>query len=228
MNRYASILISPLLCIGVLGALWTQKRSDVKAEDAIPFHEKAKAAIDSFPYPINGWYGHDEEITPAAVKLLHPNAMMSRTYLNPSKLDRTAGVLIVQCTDSRDMLGHYPPICYPAHGMTLVKQTPRDWKLDDVNIPGIEYEFVKTTHERQFHMFVYNFMIVPGWGIVRDMSGVAGAAKDYQLRYYGAAQFQVTFPSDTSPQERDEIFATLLGPNVGIINTLRSGGLKHD
>jgi hypothetical protein len=153
---------------------------------------------------------------------------MSRTYLNPGKLDRSAGVLMVQCTDSRDMLGHYPPVCYPAHGMLLVKKTPRDWKLDDVTIPGMEYEFQKTTHERQLHMFVYNFMIVPRCGIVRDNDSVIAAAKDFQLRYYGAAQFQVTFQSDTTPQERDEIFATLLGPNVNIIKTLSSGGTEHD
>jgi len=78
---------------------------------------------------------------------------------------------------------------------------------------------------------VYNFLIVPGRGIVRDMKGVEQAAEDYQQRYYGAAQFQVVFHGQASAeprsrQDRDEIFATLMEPNIKLIETLTSGGLK--
>jgi hypothetical protein len=62
------------------------------------------------------------------------------------------------------------------------------------------------------------------------MKGVEEAAEDYQQRYYGAAQFQVVFQSEGSAErsreERDEIFATLMGPNIQLIETLTSGVLK--
>jgi hypothetical protein len=59
------------------------------------------------------------------------------------------------------------------------------------------------------------------------MKALEEAAEDYQQRYYGAAQFQVVFSglasADRSRDERDEIFAALLGPNLKVIETLKSG-----
>jgi hypothetical protein len=61
------------------------------------------------------------------------------------------------------------------------------------------------------------------------MKGVEEAAEDYQQRYYGAAQFQVVFhglaSADRSRDERDEMFATLIGPNLKLIETLKAGAL---
>ncbi len=65
---------------------------------------------------------------------------------------------------------------------------------------------------------------------MRDMKGVEKAAEDYQQRYYGAPQFQVVFhglaSADQSRDERDAIFAALIGPNLNVIETLTSGVLK--
>jgi hypothetical protein len=75
-------------------------------------------------------------------------------------------------------------------------------------------------------MSVYNFMIVPGVGIVRDMRGVEHAAEDYQERYFGAAQFQITMNADIPQYDRDRIFAQLVGGNTKMIETLKSGGIR--
>jgi hypothetical protein len=62
------------------------------------------------------------------------------------------------------------------------------------------------------------------------MKGVEQAAEDYQQRFYGAAQFQVVFhaqaSAEPSREQRDEVFATLMAPNISLIQTLTSGGLK--
>jgi hypothetical protein len=138
------------------------------------------------------------------------------------------------------MVGHFPPICYRAHGMTAegfatCRPKPengvaRNWKVGETIIPGVEYRFVHRRRGELFRTTVYNFFIVPSRGIVRDMTGVADAAEDYEERYYGAAQFQVVFSGlaseDLSQREHDEIFATLMTPNLTLIKTLTSGGLK--
>lgn len=226
MRRLIVVISSPLLCLAVLAGMWAEARTRVQPADAEPYHRRAKEAIAALPYQIGGWVGRDEEIPPAAVKLLRPNYMVSRTYVDPLHVARSASLLIVQCKDSRDMLGHYPPICYPAHGMTMESEQRRDWRVGGLTIPGTEYVFTRDDGVGKYHMAVYNFMIIPGGGFARDMKGVERAAKDYQQRYFGAAQFQVTMNAEIPQYDRDQIFARLVGGNTEMIETLKSGGIR--
>jgi hypothetical protein len=242
-RKFVLMVTPPMLSIGLLAGIAAERATHLKPKDVEPYHAAAKAAIDSVPYLIDGgrWTGTDEEIPVAAQKLLRPNAILSRRYSDNSPVTasddvrpehRLASVLIVQCRDSRDMVGHWPPICYRAHGDTIDEKYcgPRDWEVNGTIIPGYEYQFTKVFGGQTLRTVVYNFLIVPGRGIVRDMKGVEQAAEDYQQRYYGAAQFQVVFhaqaSAEPSREQRDEIFATLMGPNIQLIETLTSGGLK--
>jgi hypothetical protein len=240
-RQLAFILTPPLLSVGLLAGIVSEQRTHLKPRDVEPYHAAARTAVDGVPYVIGYWTGTDDEIPVAAQKLLRPNAILSRRYSDNSPVTesddshpehRLASLLIVQCRDSRDMVGHYPPICYRAHGDTIDEKYcgPRDWAVNGTVIPGYEYQFTKVFAGQTLRTVVYNFLIVPGRGIVRDMKGVEQAAEDYQQRYYGAAQFQVVFhaqaSAEPSREQRDEIFATLMGPNIKLIETLTSGGLK--
>jgi hypothetical protein len=131
------------------------------------------------------------------------------------------------------MVGHYPPICYRSQGMTPEPQysRPRDWTIEGTKIPGFEYHFSEVSQGLTSYTTVYNFFVIPGKGIARDMKGVEEAAEDYQQRYFGAAQFQVVFhglaSTDISRDERDEIFASLIGPNLKVIETLKDSFEKQ-
>jgi hypothetical protein len=231
-------LAAPLLSVGLLAGIYAERRTHLQPQDAEPYHARAKAAVAEVPYFIGTWTGQDDEIPLAAQKLLRPNAILSRTFVDNTpprgyrSRHRSASLLIVQCRDSRDMVGHYPPICYRAQGRAPDEKNtrPRDWTVNGKPIPGYEYQFVEVFKDGTRRTIVYNFLIVPGRGIVRDMKGVERAAEDYQQRHYGAAQFQVVFQSDASAQlsreERDEIFATLMGPNIQLVETLTSGALQ--
>jgi hypothetical protein len=243
-RKFALVLAPPMLSVGLLAAIVVEQQSHLKPKQVEPYHAAARAAVANVPYVIGYWTGTDQEIPTAAQKLLRPNAMLCRLYANNSLAtsnasaeelrtqQRTASLLIVQCRDSRDMLGHYPPVCYRSRGDNMESKNcgPRDWVVNGVTIPGYEYQFTRVRREMTLRTVVYNFLIVPGRGIVRDMKGIEQAAEDYQQRYYGAAQFQVVFDSDASaeasPERLDEIFATLIGPNLNLIETLTSGALK--
>jgi hypothetical protein len=243
-RQLAFVLTPPLLSVGLLVGIVSEQRTHLKPADVEPYHAAAKSAVQSVPYVVGYWTGSDEEITPAAQKLLRPNAILSRLYSDnspasasaePHAPQRTVHLLIVQCRDTRDMLGHYPPVCYRSQGDIMEEKYcgPRDWSVNGTLIPGYEYQFTKVRREQTLRTVVYNFLIVPGRGIVRDMKGIEQAAEDYQQRYYGAAQFQVVFDfeasAEPSRERRDEIFATLMGPNLKLIETLTtltSGALK--
>lgn len=233
-------LISPLLCTGVLFGIVSENRSYLKSADFETYHQRARTAIESIPTMISSWNGidADQDIPREAQVLLKPNKLFCRRYSDTSVVSlssqylRQATLLIVQCKQSEDMLGHYPRNCYPAQGHELIYSEPNDWKIGDYTIPGTEYQFTLSKGGQQIRTTVFSFLVIPNKGICRDMDAVREAAADYQQRYYGAAQFQVVFsaPSnaDLSKQERDEIFRTLMQPVVPVIRTLENGSLRPE
>jgi hypothetical protein len=97
-----------------------------------------------------------------------------------------------------------------------------------LTIHGKEYEFSDRVGDQTYQRVVYNFLIIPGRGIVRDMDAVSSAAEDYQERYYGAAQFQMVISAAVPRAERDRVFAQMVGARPDIIKTLMSGGIREN
>ncbi len=240
MKSLTAILAPPLLCVGILGGIAVEKSTHVKAADAAAYHKRAEESISKFGWLIPGadgsnWAGQDIEPTTEAVRLLRPNKILSRRYADsPSKEQvrgnsRVCDVLIVQCWNSRDMVGHYPENCYPNSGEPLIDKRDRDWQIGNVTIIGTEYTFERYSQGQPVRRCVYNFLVVPGVGIVRDIKAVNKAAEDYQRRYFGAAQFQFVFLADEAdlPREkRDEIFKTLMGSNIEVLTVLSDANVK--
>lgn len=225
IRKILMVATAPLITGLLLGGMALENGTHIKPQNVEAFHNAARAALDEVPYTIGSWVGKDEAVPTEAVKLLRPNRIISRTYVDVANVHRRASLLIVQCRDSRDMMGHYPPICYPGQGEVLISARKRDWKAGDMTIPGMEYLFERRGHEYTSRRYVYDFMIVPGVPIIRDMDGVFRAAEDYQRRYFGAAQFQVVMSGDLTETERDEIFNVLVGANTRIIHLLQTGGI---
>jgi hypothetical protein len=243
MKSISAIIASPLLCLGLLAGIVAEKRTQLKPEDAEPYHALAKEAIDSVGWTVDikldekeeTWSAAERVVPPAAVRLLKPNAILSRYYLENRTVGakRRADLLIVQCRDSRDMTGHYPPICYPNSGHEMISQQARGpIEVGGERVPFMEYQFEIDTRGRPSRIWVYNFFIVPGKGIVREIRDVRDAAEDYQLRFFGATQFQVVMSAemDLSIGKRDVIFEALLGElqEARVLTKLKSAELGRE
>ena len=223
MRSRGLILASPVLCLCMLAGIAADNARHVRPKDAAPYHARARLAIESFPYVIGYWAGKDTPVPDAAVKLLQPNAIVSRHYVNQGEVGNVleADLLIVQCGDSRDMTGHYPPICYPSNGEALLSQRPFTLACGQVLVRGTEYVFdCQHKHVGMLRKSVYDFFVVPGRGVVPDIADVRAAAGDYERRCFGAAQFQVVMNADLPPEQRDQIFTTLVGAGGDLIRTL--------
>jgi hypothetical protein len=231
MNSIRTMFAAPTACAALMIGMFTEAHYRLTPRDAEPYHALAKEAIDTIPTVIGTWTATPEAIPPEAIKLLRPNDIRCLRYVDnnlsaPQWYDRWAILLVDQCKDARDMGGHYPPNCYVNSGEEETFNQDRDWKVDGLVITGKEYHFLKSSATESSRQAVYNFLIVPNRGIVRDIDGVNKAAGDYQQRYYGAAQFQLVMNADLPQPERDEIFTTLMGPCVPVIRTLMSGGTQ--
>ncbi len=210
------------LAIGLvlLGALAVEGRLRPQPSEAEPYHAKVREVIRAMPKEFGDWEGNDERITEAAMRLLKPNEIYSRSFRN-RVTGHQVSVLIVHCKDARDLYGHYPPVCYPAHGMEERSRTPEDWYVEGQKIPGMEYVFRGQGFGST--LTVNNFILVPG-EIGRDMQALDDRIGDYTSRFYGAAQLQVVFrDTGLSPAERDTIFQEMIRYHMPIIDAIRSG-----
>lgn len=235
MNRkrlFRSVIAAPLLCLGLLAGMTAEQRRHVPPPDVAGYHAQIKALLadeKQIPYFMGNWTGNDVPIPAAAQKLLRLNAFVSRRYIDNSageniKRTRWGDLLIVQCSDSSDMDGHWPPNCYPAKGEQLEFHQARDWNVNGVEIPLNEFIFSYYDSGRLRRHCVYNFLIVPQRGIKRQMDDVRSAAADYRQRFFGAAQVQVIMDGDLPQDERELIFSELIKPITPVITAINTTG----
>ena len=113
MNRV--LVLAPWLTLALLLGM---SRVLPNRSEFNPNSQQRKAevahAMQSIPMFIGRWVGQDKEVPKEAQKLLRPNAILSRIYT--SAASPTTWIVVVHCSDARDLDGHYPPKCYPAHG----------------------------------------------------------------------------------------------------------------
>jgi hypothetical protein len=231
----------------MLVGMMAEARTHVQPSEAEPHLKRCRDAIAAFPSKIetaNGtWTGQDSVMPEPAIKLLLPNAILSREYVN-DKTRAVVELLIVNCGNARYLQGHYPPNCYPSQGENEIKddRKSRTWDLPDMKINGMEYHFLPKSPTDQDHV-VYNFFVmphVPGVTVAHkeldgkifpDIDAVYKSGEDYQRGYYGAAEFQLVTGAELTSQERDQAFIDLLSPNQNILWTLENrapGGKPYD
>ena len=229
-------VLAPTLCVGLLcGAAYVQRDWPQRA-DAEPYHRRVHDAVMAIPLQMTPWIGQEQTPQAAAIQVLTPNVIRNIEFIDPraDALRRTQHHLsmsVVQCKQFSNMLGHYPPNCYKNFGDQLTRQIARNWTiavpagLQPLEIGGMEYEFERVIDGRTHRRIVYNFMVAPKAGILRDMKALEQAAEDYEQRYFGAAQFQVVFESlagqELTQDERDEVFSTLMRYAAPAIEVLR-------
>jgi hypothetical protein len=188
------------------------------------------------------WVGKERAPQSAAIEVLQPNAIRNIEFTDPRvgalrQPENRISLSIVQVRRIGDMLGHFPPNCYPAFGDTMSSQTARTWAIELPDTPpmrlqGMEYIFERAMNGKAYKRIVYNFMVAPQRGVLRDMKDLEKAAEDYTRRYYGAAQVQVVFDSlagqEMSADGRDAVFTTLMRFCAPAIEVLRSGQTSLD
>jgi hypothetical protein len=186
------------------------------------YHRRVTVAAEASPTHFGSWVSFDSPVPEAAMTMLRPNATISRRFTNVETGDG-ATLLLVQCRDARDLFGHYPPVCYAAHGFRLVQSAARDWDADGLTIHGMAYTFSSTNPDELTSMVIYDFMILPNGTTCRDMDGVYASARDPRRRKLGAAQLQVLLSSTQSEEQRDALFLSLVRANRSTIDAILAG-----
>lgn len=198
---------APYLCGVLLVALMLMGGLDARTPaGADEYRARVRKAIDSIPYKIGPAVGTDVEPTRAAILLLSPNKIFQRRYVDPVT-GWSQSILIVHCKDVRDMTGHFPPNCYPAHG----------WKPDGAervrvqagaeSVEAMVFRFAKQEAIVSHRMAVLDFFIIPEGGgtIFASMDEMERAARASPVGGLGVAQVQIVHDEDASPQWREHM-----------------------
>src|SRR5262245_21230560 len=115
LRGQAAPLLSLLLLGGIVADRWLFA---VPSGDPRAYHESVRVVAARIPLRVGEWVGREIEPPEAAVSLLRPNAIRGVRFEHEATKEEVS-LTLVQCRDARDMGGHWPPVCYPAHGWTL-------------------------------------------------------------------------------------------------------------
>ncbi|MFA9478194.1 exosortase C-terminal domain/associated protein EpsI [Phycisphaerales bacterium AB-hyl4] len=221
-------ILAPILAVALIAGLTIEKHSWPQPDDVEEYHAEVAEAIRAIPEQFGDWRSTEVELPMAAVALLRPNEILSRRYRN-SQTGQAFQFIVIHCRDARDMVGHYPPNCYPAAGWDLRQRHNNAWALTDltseteaVAIEGVGYEFEQLMPGSTSQLFVTNLIILPDGTFGQSMRDVNRIAADRQFRVYGAAQMQFIFSGSYAKSERDQIveqFAAAAEPAMQAIRT---------
>ena len=191
-NRYAP-LVAIVVLLGGASLLDNPALEDARI---VAHRVRIAEEMETFPYQLGMWIGQDVPIPTSAVEILNPNSLVSRRY---SRLETPIEVTLalIHCQDLRDMMGHYPPVCYPATGWTeqeekgevirtLLADTPvemRLYRFQRFGNIGLEEE-----------QSVISMFMLPEGALLTDMERLKGrSAQGRSLSATGVAQLQMVF-----------------------------------
>lgn len=215
-------IVAPILTLAMLAGVYLETRGHPTPENAAPFHAKVAASVAEVPLTVGHWEGANQEMPQAAQALLRPNASLCRNYRSTVS-GREVSLILIQCKDSRDMAGHYPPRCYPGNGWEQSSaERSLMMKVGDTQIPVTRYEYQRSSFGHSRKLAIYGFFVLPGRGIVTSMSEVYRAAEFYTARPFGAAQIQLVVDAMNNDEDDAAAFDELMTPLLPTIALLRS------
>jgi hypothetical protein len=179
---------------------------------AAAYFDRVAETIGDVPLQTGPWVGLDIPVIPAAQDLLQPNKVLQRRYTN-TETGESFEVLIVHCKDVRDMLGHFPPVCYPANGWKLEQKVGTTAPLGDGDVPATRYGFSREVDFVRDEIRIVNLFVLPaseGDSYGPDFGIVERAGRYRQRARLGAGQVQVIVPATVSADRRAEIVETAM------------------
>jgi hypothetical protein len=213
----------------LLASAWVEKQAmRTPSVEAQAYQQRVVQRAARIPASFGLWIGQEREFSRTAARLLHPNVAISRVFHHMVSGD-DVGFLFVQCSDARDLLGHYPPACYPAQGWIPRQTGPLDVKLDGIELDGRRYAFESSGADgAHYAIVVRHVIILPDGRTCADMDQVDRAARDHRSKFFGAAQLQVVCDADMPAERQQQAFADIVGAYMPLIDVIRSGEATHE
>ncbi len=216
----------PVLALAVLLVIHVRGYFQPVPKGSHRYRARVMAIAASLPHTSGNWHGKDVPLPRSAVSMLQPTVDYCRQFSN-KRTGQSATLMIIDCSDTRNLTGHYPPNCYPGNGWILEKSMRRTWKMAGYSIPGMEYKFRRGSFDTQTEIYVDDFFVMPDGRFLRTEQEFIRHAGTFNDRFFGAAQVELTLPGTMLPTDRMKVFYQLIGPNWKLIDAILHGVI-HD
>ena len=231
MNGSASIVtmvsrFAPLVSLALLlaGAIMLPNRVKPDPEAELRMGQ-VRFAVQNVPARIGAWKADNpKEIPREAQKLLRPNAILNKVYIHDSGERPSVHLLMVHCRDTRDMVGHYPPICYPSSGFVPLALDGPD--VETIVICGKPakvrvYGFVMRQQNGISHsMQIFSAFILPDGTVTGQIDDIYEQADRLAVSVRGVAQLQVILQADVPRADAVEAVNEVLAGLRGLFHSL--------
>jgi hypothetical protein len=219
-------VIAPWVTLALLPLLaWNLPARAVIDDRAVARQVDVRRAFQDVPLLIGPWIGEDQTIAIEAQELLRPNATLSRTYRALSR--PSIHVLCVHCSDARDMIGHYPPVCYPSSGWvrdTPAGETALTLTFGGRTLPVRLYEFHRMRDGgRRESIRIFSGFVLPDGTSSRDIDDINRQSERLAVSIQGVAQLQVLTSASVSLDDAVESAQQVLAGMNGLFDALRAG-----
>lgn len=220
------LILSPWLTVAMLmGMSVVLPNRSQFSPDAEARKAEVAGAMHAAPLFIGRWMGQNRDVPKEAQQLLHPNAMLSRSYTTPG--GPPMRVLVVHCGDARDMIGHFPPICYPSAGWLEVNVVGKDEVTLMVNgqaLPVRQYGFRCIGERgRAETIRVFNAFILPDGRVTVDIDEINRQSERLAVSVQGVAQLQVITSASVPLQEAVDAANEILNGMPVMFDALKVG-----
>jgi hypothetical protein len=124
------------------------------------------------------------------------------------------------------MAGHYPPVCYPAHGWS---EDPNDRVVLELAVEGREipltrYEISRDREDGlgRSRVFVFNFFVAPSreQTLFADQPALETLRHRDERLFEGVAQFQVLIDASVPEEERRAMLRRAIGAMWGAVRAV--------
>ncbi|MFI4915949.1 MAG: exosortase-associated EpsI family protein [Phycisphaerales bacterium JB060] len=215
-------MVAAPLTAFVLAAMAMYSLAATRPSSSEAYLARVRHAIEGLPTRIEGYFSVDREPLPSSVELLRPNKLLQRYYENPRN-GSNFSILVVHCADVRDMMGHYPPVCYPSNGWDVHSVTSGtiDRSVGGP-IPITRYEVSRGDGVVEYARVIANTFIVPRADspLGRDDSALDNVTRTRWSSGLGAAQVQIITDRGMDDQTRTQIERAVADELQGLIDAV--------
>ena len=171
------------------------------------YFAQVRQAIDQLPTQIGSFHAKEQPPIPAAIDMLRPNRLLQREYTNVVTQERFS-LLVVHCGDVRDMMGHFPPSCYPSAGWAIVNDGPQTIERTNGGpIPITRYRVERDIDGIPHRRVIANTFILPRADrpLGRDDRDLDSVTRTRWSSGLGAAQVQIITSAEMDDATREQI-----------------------